>query len=793
MFKNYFKIAFRNLWRHKSYSAINIGGLAVGMTAGFLLLLYIGYEMSYESFHSNKDQLYRVVTDIETPSNTYKTPVVDWNILSEITAEFPEIENNTRLNDTEFDVRLDNNNYHESKVLGVDESFFQIFDYELLQGNPIEALKTPFSLVLSETTAKKYFGDENALGKTLKIMDDNRIATVTGVMKDNPKNTQIKSDILISMSTYTEVLDPDLKESWGDFTNRGFVLLNKNVNPKALEAKIASYNERAHGEIMKEAELKLTYFLEPIEDIYLYSERGSSPQIGNVYIFLIVALFILLIAAINFINLTTARSVERAKEVGIRKVIGAKKGQLSIQFLSESIVICLFAFLLAIGFTWLALPYFNTLAGKEIASSIWDRPIYPISLFGMALLIALVAGSYPALVLSSFKPIKVLKGKLSSSSSGSKLRKGLVISQFTISVIMIVSTIIVYNQIDYMRSQDLGFDMNQVMIVETDGSAKQKIMIDELSNIPNIISITTAATVPGGGGDNSTALTKIVNQQGNEQTLTIDRYRIDDDYINQFDLKLLAGRNFSKDLASDSLESMIINEKAFGLLGYSDPEQIIGKGFDQWGRKGKIIGVVKDFHMTSLKEEIVPLSMVYNSSGNTLINLKMTGNDVSATIAIIENSFKKAYPNTTFEYAFVNELFKEQYEAERRFGTLFLSFALLAIFISCLGLLGLASYSTLQRRREIGIRKVLGASSMGIVNLLSKDFLKLVLISIVIATPISWFIMNKWLQDFAYRMDISWWIFAVSGGLALGIAFLTVSFQAIKAAMTNPVNSLKTE
>ena len=339
MFKNYFKIAFRNLWRHKSYSATNIGGLAVGMTAGFLLLLYIGYEMSYESFHSNKDQLYRVVTDIETPSNAYKTPVVDWNILSEITAEFPEIENNTRLNDTEFDVRLGNNNYHESKVLGVDESFFQIFDYELLQGNPIEALKIPFSLVLSETTAKKYFGDENALGKTLKIMDGNRIATVTGVMKDNPKNTQIKSDILISMSTYTEVLDPELKESWGGFSNRGFVLLNKNVNPKALEVKIASYNERAHGEIMKEAELKLTYFLEPIEDIYLYSERGSSPQIGNVYIFLIVALFILLIAAINFINLTTARSVERDKEVGIRKVIGAKKGQLSIQFLSESIVI----------------------------------------------------------------------------------------------------------------------------------------------------------------------------------------------------------------------------------------------------------------------------------------------------------------------------------------------------------------------------------------------------------------------------------------------------------------------
>lgn len=793
MLKNYFKIAFRNLIKNKVYSFINIGGLAVGMTAGFLLLLYIGYEMSYESFHSNKDRLYRVVADIGTPSDTFETPVVDWNILSEITTEFPEIENNTRLYDTQFDVRLGSNNYHESKVLGVDASFFQIFDYKLLQGNPIEVLKTPFSLVLSETTAKKYFGDENPLGKTLKIIDGNRIATVTGVMKDNPKNTQIKSDILISISTYTEVLYPDLKESWANFENRGFVLLNENVDPKLLETKIASYNERAHGAVMKEVELYLTYFLEPIEDIYLYSERGSGAHIGNVYIFLCVALFILLIAAINFINLTTARSVERAKEVGIRKVIGAQKGQLSIQFLSESVVICMFAFLLAIAFTWIALPYFNTLAGKEIANSIWDNSIYPLSLFGIALLIALLAGFYPALVLSSFKPIQVLKGAFSGSSKGVRLRKVLVISQFTLSIVMIVSTIIVYNQINYMSSQDLGFDMDQIMMVETDGSAKQKIMIDELSNVSNILSISTAATVPGGGGDTSTALSKIVNQQGNEQTLTIERYVINEDYINQFNLKLLAGRNFSKDLASDSLESMIINEKALGLLGYSNPENVIGKAFDQWDFKGKIIGVVKDFHMVSLQEEIKPLSMVYRKYGNNLLNLKIAGNDINATVALIEKSFKKAFPNKTFDYAFVDQLFNEQYEEEKRFGTLFLSFALLAIFISCLGLLGLASYSTLQRRREIGIRKVLGASSMGIVNLLTKNFLKLVFIAIVIATPISWFVMDKWLQDFAYRMDLSWWIFALSGALALIVAFFTVSFQAIKAATSNPVDSLRTE
>ncbi len=793
MIKNYFKIAFRNLWRHKGYSAINIGGLAVGMTAGFLLLLYIGYEMSYESFHSNKDQLYRVVTDIKTPSDDYKTPVVDWNILSEITAEFPEIQNSTRLFDTEFDVQKDGANFNEDRVLGVDDTFFEIFDYKLLQGNPSEVLKAPFSLVLSETTAKKYFGNENALGKTLKIMDDSRVATVTGIMQDNPDNTQIKSDLLISISTYTEVLDPSLNQSWADFSNRGFVVLNKNVNTKDLENKIAAFNQRIHGDAMRETELDLTYFLEPIEDIYLYSERGSSPQIGNVYIFLIVALFILLIASINFINLTTARSVERAKEVGIRKVIGAQKSQLSIQFLSESIVICLFAFILAIVFTWIALPYFNELAGKEIASSIWDNPLYPLSLFGIAILIALFAGSYPALVLSSFKPIQVLKGKFSSTSRGALLRKGLVISQFTISVVMIVCTIIVYNQISFMRDQDLGFNMDQVMIVETDGSAQQKRMIDELEKIPSIVSISTAATVPGGGGDNSQALSKIVNQQGNEQTLTIERYRIDDEYIDQFGLKLLAGRNFSRELASDSLNSMIINEKALQLLGYSDPQEVIGKGFDQWGRQGQVIGVVKDFHMTTLKEEIAPLSMVYNNTGNSLINVKMSGVNVQQTVAQIEESFRKSFPNKSFYYEFVNDLFHEQYQAEELFGKLFLGFALLAIFISCLGLFGLASYSTLQRRREIGIRKVLGASSIGIVNLLSKDFLKLVLISVLIATPIAWFAMDEWLQDFAYRMNLSWWIFALAGALAIGIALFTVSFQAIKAAIANPVNSIKTE
>lgn len=793
MLKNYFKIALRNLWRNRGYSALNIGGLAIGMSAGFLILLYVAFEISFDRFHENTDSIYRLVTDIKTPSDQFKVPLIDWNILSELDSEFPEIQSAVRVMSTELELQYENREYKESYALAVDSGFFKMFSYTLVKGDPETLLDKPLSLVLSESAAKKYFGDEDPIGKAIGIGDGENMAKVTGVMHDMPENTYLRGDVILSISSFTEVINPLIEESWANFENHGFVMLNDQANTETLVAKIETYNDKAHGKEMEESKLNLVYKLEPLADVYLYSNRGQSAHITNVYVFSVVAFFILLIAAINFINLTTARSVERAKEVGIRKVIGAQRGHLAFQFLGESIVICQFAFILSIVFTAVALPYFNELAGKVVAASILSNPAYLPGLFLISVVIALVAGAYPALVLSSFKPVTVLKGKFAHGSMGSLLRKGLVVSQFSISIALIIGTMVIYNQTTFMQSQDLGFKKDQLLIIQTNGKKDTEKLKDKLTSIPAILSLSTSTTVPGGGGEQQTALSKLENNQGQDLSLVMERYLVDEHFIPQFEISLLAGRNFSDQFLSDSTHSMIINEKATKLLGFSNPNEAVGKRFDQWGQQGEIIGVVKDFHISSLQEEIQPLSLLMNTSYYRLINIKIAANSFNETLAQIESYWNAYFPGVAFEYFFLDEFFDRQYKAEERFGKLILSFSLLAIFISCLGLFGLGSYSTLQRRREIGIRKVLGASVTGIVNLLTIDFLKLVVLSILVASPLAWFVMNKWLEDFAYRVDIELWVFAVAGISALAIALLTISFQAIKAAILNPVKSIRTE
>lgn len=794
MFRNYFKIAWRSLLKFKGYSMLNIGGLAIGMSASFLLILYIIFEFSYDNFHSKTERLYRVVTDITTPSGEHENTSVDWNILSELQSELPQIEDHTRVLNTKLDIQINSENFHEKKVIAADATFFNLFDFNLIQGDPTTALTAPLSIVLSETTAKKYFGDKDPLGKPLKIMNGEYIAQVTGVVKDFPENTLIKGDMILSISTYTEVIDPSLKDSWAEFSNYGYVLLNKDASPEILEEKIKTYNEKAHGDQMKETKLKLVYRLEPLKDVYLFSNQGSdAAKINNVYSFVLIAFFIILIAAINFINLTTARSTERAKEVGIRKAIGAQKVQLAIQFLSEMVIICSLAFILSAGLTMVALPYFNELAGKVIASTIFTKPLYLLSLFGIAMGIALIAGSYPAWVLSSFKSINVLKGKFSRSSKGTWFRKSLVISQFTISVLLIIGTIIIYKQTNFMRTKDLGFRKEQLLILETGGSTGQDRLKSALTKNPNILSMSTGSGVPRGGGNMEAILSTVENKEGLNQSLALKRYHVDEHYIPQLGLELVAGRNFLEQLASDSTMAVILNEKATQLLGFTNPKNAIGKNFDQGDKKGQIIGVVRDFHFTSLQKEIRPLSIVMGSTQNQLLNLKVNTKNLKKTINTIETYWEKYLPNKTFDYYFLDEFFDRQYRSEEHFGKLFLIFTMLAIFIASLGLLGLASYSIIQRRREIGIRKILGASVLGILNLISVDFLKLVLISICIASPIAWYFMHNWLENFAYRINIEWWIFAVAGLVTLFIALLTVSFQAIKAAIANPVKSLRTE
>lgn len=792
MIKNIFTIAFRNLWKYRGYSALNIVGLAIGMSASFMIILYLNFQKSYDSFHPNGDRTYRIVTDIKTSSDSYETPVVDWNILKEIQTEFPEVEHQTLVLGETDDFKVDNDNYRE-KYLAANEDFFDIFGFELLEGNEETALEKPLSVVLSKETAKRYFPDVDAIGKTIKFSKGQYNLTVTGIMNDIPENTMLSGEMVISISSYFEVINPELKESWADFSNLGFVVLAKDTDYKMFENKIADYNQRAHGSQMKQTGMTLEYFLEPIEDIHLYSNRGQSAQISNFYIFGFVALFILLIASINFINLTTARSVERAKEVGIRKVVGAQKSQLVFQFLSESIIVCLIAFILSVVISALVLPYFNQLSGQTVANGIFNNPQYIFSLLGISLIISLTAGFYPALILSSFAPIRVLKGKFANSSSGELLRKGLVISQFAISLVMIISTIIVYSQTNFMRNQDLGFEKEQLLVIETDRTDKTDLFVQELLNNSNIKSISTSSAVPGGRGDNSDALSTIVNAQGQNQSLTLTRYLVDEEYIEQMGMKVIAGRNFSSELSTDSLNAMIINEKTVDLLGFATPQDAIGTSFSQWGRKGTIVGVIEDFHFTSLQESIAPLSFAYSDRKNLLVNIKLDATNTSNVLPIIEGVFNEVFSDVTFDYFFLDESFDQQYRRQDQFAKLFLNFAVLAILISILGLFGLASYSTLQRKREIGIRKVLGASVLRIVNLITINFMKLVGIAILISVPISYLIMNDWLSDFAYRIDIGIWVFLVAGLSAMAIALFTVAGQAIKAATVNPIKSLRTE
>jgi putative ABC transport system permease protein len=793
MFRNYFKIAFRNLWRHRVFSLINILGLTVGMTACFLIFLYVRFELSYDSFNSKADRIYRIVCDIKTPTETIKAGGPSWAVGPHLMADFPQVEAAVRINGTSLLVRKGNVKFQEESSMFADSSFFQMFDFKLLKGNPHTALNEPLNIVFSESAVKKYFGKEDPLGKTVLLTGDGLTAKVTGVMQDMPENAQFRADMLVSMNTLTRTMDPNRNDEWGNYGNNTFVLLKPGADPGSFVKQLPAFLERKNGTEMKKLNMYPTLMLEKLRDVYLRSTRDDSKtgNIHNVYIFSIVAVFILLIACFNFVNLTTARSAERAKEVGIRKVVGAGKPQLTRQFIGESVLICVIAFFLTLGAAALLLPSFNLLAGKTISKGIFEHTGFIGILFLASIGIGLLAGIYPALVLSSFRPVTVLKGRFSTGTKGILLRKGLVISQFTISIALIISTIIVYNQLSYMREQDLGFTKDQMMVIDSNGDPAKESFMHAVEELPNVKSVSMSSSVPGGG--NMGAYSQIQNAKGVMQIANLDLYFVDFDYLKQLNVKMAAGRMFSREFMTDTTQAMILNEAAVKMFGYPTPQSAVGRDFDQWGRKGKIIGVIKDFHYKSLQEEIKPLSMRIEPRGCDMVSIKISASNLPVTISAIEKKWNALIPARPFSYFFLDEFFDKQYRDEQRFEKLFINFAVLAIIISCLGLLGLASYSTMQRTREIGIRKVLGATVPGIVNLLSKDFLKLVIISIIIASPIAWLAMHNWLQDFHYRITIAWWVFAVAALLATLIAILTVSFQAIKAAISNPVKSLRTE
>jgi putative ABC transport system permease protein len=794
MIKNYLRVAFRNLWRHRGFSLLNIIGLTVGMVAFFLIFLHVTFELSYDSFHQKADRIFRIVADIKTPTETLHASQPSWAVPPHLTGQFQEVEAAVRVSmGDNWLVDKGDQHFEQEDVAMADSTFFQVFDFPLVAGNRQTALKEPFSVVLTETTAKKFFGTANPIGQSLALTRDKFHGTVTAVMKDIPENSQIKASMIISLNTITQKLSRGIDDQWGNYGPSAYVLLKPGVNPAAVQAKFPAFLEKMDGTEMHQSKMVPTLMLERLRDVYLRSTRDGSTtgNITNVYIFSIIGVFILLIACINFINLTTARSADRAKEVGIRKVVGAGKGQLAGQFIGESVIICLIAYVLAVVFSALLLPPFNQLAGKIISPGIFTHPGYLLILLGVAVLIGIAAGVYPALVLSSFQPVAVLKGRFATGTKGIFLRKALVIVQFTIATGLIIGTIVVYNQLNYMRSQDLGFSMDQKMILDTRGDSAKLALKQAISVLPGVLSTAMAGSVPGGG--NPGAYSQIENIKGEMQIANLDLYFVDFDYIPQFKIKIIAGRAFSRAFGTDTTHAMILNEAAVKMFGYSSPEQAVGKKFDQWGRNGTIIGVVKDFHFRSLQEVIKPLSIRIEPRACDLLSVNVDGHHLPATLGAIERTWKRVLPDKPFSYYFLDEFFDKQYRSEDRFGKLFLVFAALAIFISCLGLMGLASYSTVQRTKEIGVRKVIGASVGNIVFLLSKDFLVLVGWSFIVAAPLSYYFIHRWLEGFAYRIGIYWWIFAVAGLTAGLIALLTVSAQAIRAALINPVVSLRSE
>ena len=796
MLKNYIKIAYRNLVKHPGFSLINLFGLSVGMTCCVLIFLYINHELSYDKFHTKAPQIYRLVTDVKTPTEVIKADITSAPMAPNLKATFPEVLEAVRFNYFSFLVQRGDNKWQEKNALLADAAVFKVFDFPLIKGNPETALKAPFSLVLTETVALKYFGAENPIGQSLKI-DGEYNGTVTGVIKDAPENSQLKFDILVSMTTLTETLNPGQDEQWGNFVFSTYLLLPEDYNAKQLEAKLPDFMDAHISQEMQRNGMDYTLFLEPLTDVYLLSDRNSqeSGSLINVYIFAAVAVLILAIACFNFMNLAIARSVDRAREVGVRKVIGAARNQLTWQFLSESALMSILSGIIAFVLAQALLPLFNHVSGKFIAENIFINFQLYIIVFLLTLFTGLVAGVYPAMMLSKYNPSVVLKGRAKPGSGGLSLRKALVVVQFAMSVILIVGTLVVYQQLDFMKSMDLGFQKDQVVVFDFQGdpivTQRYEVFKNEIARIPGVANVAASGSTPSTG--NASAYTLLENQTGEMQASNIALYFVDFDYLDNYKIPILAGRGFSSAHPSDSIEALVVNEATVASLGYANPEDIIGKKFSQWGRDGQVIGVIKDFHYQSLKEKIGPLTMRIEPQNFRLFSVAIDPINARKTVSEIEDYFKDVVPSRPVDYYFLDEAFDNQYRADERFGSLILYFSGIAIFIACLGLLGITSYTTTQRSKEVGIRKVMGATTLQVVNLLSVDLIKLVAIGIIIATPVAWYGMTKWLENFQYKMSLSFWVFVIAALLAGIIALLTVGSQAIKAALANPVDSLKND
>jgi putative ABC transport system permease protein len=809
MLKNYLTIAFRNLARYKAFSFINTMGLAIGIATCLLILLYVLDEVSYDRSYANADRIYRLNSDIKFGGNEMALAFSPAPTGAALVRDYSLVEASARIRQNgSIMVRKGDLNIKEDGQTAVyaDSSIFRVFSFPLLHGNPGKLLTEPHTLVISERMADKYFGETNVVGKTL-ILHDKEPYKVAGVMRNLPSNSHLKLDILVTMLDYED----SKVENWLGHNYTTYVLLKKGAKPQQVESVFTALITKYVGPQVQQAigsslaDFKksgnyLNYSLMPVTDIHLHSDRvGEISPNGNiqyVYIFSAIAFFILLIACINFMNLSTARSANRAKEVGIRKALGSYRSHLIYQFLAESTLVTCIAFVVALVMGILLLPLFNDLAGKEMSLSLADKPwLIPLLLL-LTIVTGLLAGSYPAFYLSAFEPIQVLKGKLSRGAKDSSLRSSLVVFQFLASVFLIFCTIIIYQQLTYIQTKQLGFNKEQVLIINDAGNLGTGIETfkTEVLRMPEIKSGTVSGylPVPSWRSDNPFFPEGEVRQ---DRAVSMQSWDVDYDYVRTMGMEMKLGRDFDRKFLTDS-SAIILNESAAKLFGYTDP---VGKKISalvdlnaKQTREYTIIGVVKNFNFESLRKNIGALGLRLGKAPGS-VSFRLTTENLPAVISKIEANWHTIAPNQPFSYQFMDEAFANVYNNEQRIGKIFITFAALAIFIACLGLFGLATYTTEQRTKEIGIRKVLGASTSGIVALLSKDFLKLILIANGIAFPLAWWAMNSWLSDFAYKITIEWWVFVVAGLLAVVVALATISFQAIKAALADPVKSLRSE
>jgi putative ABC transport system permease protein len=791
MVKHYLKTTFRYFLSHKVFSFINIIGLATGICICFFALFYVQFELSRDSYNQKADNIYRLVTDIKASTGiNYESTSTPMG--PAIKAAYPQVKDIARVFMDDMILQSNPNNATKEEVAYADSSVFKIFTWPLLQGNIGHIFDAPCNVVLSETAAKKYFGNSDPIGQTMTINGQSK-AVVTGIMKDIPNNSHLRVDIIFSITT---LVNDDWSRNWTRFGFYTYLLLQPGQSAANLQAKLPDFVKANFNQ----NEFKYQLALEPLKKVYLYGKpRGhrtgtsESGSITNVYTISIIGILVLFIACFNFINLTTAFSLQRAKEIGVRKVFGASKYQLVLQFFIDAIILCLIAFVVALLLAALLLPMFNQLVGTEVAGNIFHSFQNVLSLFVISIVVGILSGAYPALFLSGFNPISSLKGKTGSSGTGLLLRRSLVVGQFSISIFLIIATAIVYMQLNFMQNQQLGFQKEHKLVVDYqfDTRINQHLVgvRQRLTDIPGVSKVSFSSSIPG--TPNNQFYTTIENSKGENQQQKPDVYFIDDDFLNQFQINVIAGRGFSRNLAADSMKSMLINEAMLKSLGFVKPNDAIGKRFTQLNHQGTIVGVVKDFHNHSFLEKVQPLTLRVDPGHLTNITIDITFADVSGTVAKLESAWRNIAPSLPFVYFFADDAYNHQYIAQQRFGNLFICFAVVAIVISCLGLLGLSAFNTTQRKKEIGIRKVLGASAGSITAMLSKDFVRMIIIALLITTPISWWVMHNWLQRFAYRIDIPVWVFLASGVSTIFIALFTVSFQSIKAAMANPINSIK--